>query len=78
MTDKPQAAAIRERWLLVDADVCESWWEDGIRHLVRNCDFIECSDEPEHYGPDKYDGVAYAHAAADITYLLELLDALTE
>lgn len=62
---------------------CEQWWWSAIRHCQRNMDDMcdhemgEDTDQPDVH-PDMYDGKAYAHAAADIHYLLSLIGEVSD
>ena len=72
-------AEIAERWADISpAPQCESWWYSAIRHCQRNVDDL-CAhewgdpiDQPDVH-PDRYEGTPYAHASADIHFLLAAL-----
>lgn len=71
-------AEIHERWDRLGSEgQCEHWWYAAVRHVQRNLDLdLDCDcglDEP-----DRYDGPAYAHAKADIAYLLSLVEGGTD
>lgn len=80
MSDRLQE--IKDRWANVTEPECEDWWYQSVRHIQRNVD-MDCGyeaadiyDEDEHYSnkhPSRYDGRKYAHAGADIAYLLAAL-----
>ena len=75
MTDR--VTEIANRWAgIPDKPQCEDWWYSAIRHCQRNVEELcaheygEGDESQPDVHPDRYDGKPYAHAAADIHYLL--------
>lgn len=74
MSDRVQE--IKERWFAIDSNQCSHWWYAAVRHIQRNVDLdlwdCDCGDDV--MTPGRYDGPVFAHAKADIDYLLAALD----
>lgn len=83
MSDKnsTRLQEITDRWINDTEVQCEDWWYRAIRHVQRNMEGIcvheyEVEISDEEYGathPSRYDGTRYAHAGADIAYLLSVV-----
>lgn len=77
--DKQRLEELREIDTILSKEWCDDWLYAGIRHLDKNCDFIECYEEhsrSECSRPARHDGAHIAQMRKGFSELLELVGEL--